>query len=149
MLNRFIQDYIDYQNKHEDYILLQNEYFDTEIFKEIVHFMDMAFPEWKSNKGIGFYAPEFVLTTIQNCDYLIEAETLNLNLLYAELVLEYPKSKASYELSFEEYFDNYFFAKLEDDSFEATSHQQQEEVYRNYFERVITYIPYDFIGNNF
>lgn len=149
MLNTFIENYIDYQNKHEDYILLQNEYFNTEIFEEIIHFMDMAFPEWKTNKGIGMYAPEFVLTTIYNCDYLTEAETLDLNLLYAELVLEYPKSKAQYKHSFEDYFDNYFFNMLEEDSLDTISNQEQEELYRNYFEKFLAYAPYDFVSDNF
>lgn len=50
----------------EDYRLIQNEYAGTTIYTEVVHFLQLAFPEWNSNKGLGAGAPEFVLQLINN-----------------------------------------------------------------------------------
>lgn len=67
-----ILDFLDYQEKHRDYFLLINEYSGTELYKEIIHFMNLAFPEWTSNAGIGRWAAEFVLRAIQNIEYTEE-----------------------------------------------------------------------------
>ncbi|WJS93877.1 hypothetical protein NYQ10_17465 [Flavobacterium johnsoniae] len=37
-----------------EYYDLMNEHSETELFTEIIHFMDMSFPEWKTNRGLGF-----------------------------------------------------------------------------------------------
>jgi hypothetical protein len=44
---------------------LMAEHSGTELFKEIIHFMDISFPEWKTNRGIGFSAAEFILHCIE------------------------------------------------------------------------------------
>lgn len=41
-----------------------NEYSETELFNEIIHFMGISFPEWKTNRGIGFSTTEFILHCI-------------------------------------------------------------------------------------
>ncbi|WP_272023610.1 hypothetical protein [Olleya namhaensis] len=48
------------------------EYSHLEIYKETIHFMDLAFPEWTTNKGVGFWAAEFILTSILNLEHLYE-----------------------------------------------------------------------------
>ena len=41
-----------------------NEYSETELFKEIIHFMDMSFPEWKTNRSLGFTSIDFIIHCI-------------------------------------------------------------------------------------
>ena len=95
-----ILDYQDYLDEHEDYLHLMEEYSHTEIFIEIIHFMDIAFPEWITNKGVGFWAAEFVLTSIQNFEHLYEQPDFSsfeiLKELYLNLVAEYRNSKISF-----------------------------------------------------
>jgi len=64
-----IENYQHHFDVHKDYFVLMEEYSETEMFKEIVHFMNMAFPEWLTNRGIGGWAAEFILTNIQDLDY--------------------------------------------------------------------------------
>ena len=41
------------------------EYSGTELFREIIHFMDISFPEWKTNREIGLSAAEFISYCIE------------------------------------------------------------------------------------
>ena len=95
------EEYTQNREEHEDYYTIMEEYSQTELFEEIIHFMDIAFPEWKSNKGIGFWAGEFVLTAILNNDHLEDRTVCTqremLIDLYLELVSEYKNTKAQYE----------------------------------------------------
>lgn len=64
------RDYTDYMDQHESYVGLMEEYSQTEIFKEIINFLNKKFPKWSSNHFLGSWAAEFVETTIQNLEYL-------------------------------------------------------------------------------
>lgn len=51
---------------------MENEYLsdlydmkDHDIYKEIVLFLDDFRPDWRKNKGLGYYAPEFILNVIE------------------------------------------------------------------------------------
>ena len=103
-MNDTINEYIDNREQHQDYYTLIEEYYETELFKEIIHFMNIAFPEWKTNKGIGFWAGEFILNSILNNEYLTDVEEFSqrdlLITLYAELEIEYKKCKNQYTFVF-------------------------------------------------
>tara|TARA_B110000208_G_scaffold170579_1_gene212271 strand:- start:89372 stop:89851 length:480 start_codon:yes stop_codon:yes gene_type:complete len=103
-MNDTINEYIDNREQHQDYYTLIEEYYETELFKEIIHFMNIAFPEWKTNKGIGFWAGEFILNSILNNEYLTDVEEFSqrdlLITLYSELEIEYKKCKNQYTFVF-------------------------------------------------
>jgi len=98
-----IEDFIDNRIDHEDYYTLIEEYNETEIYKEIIHFMYLAFPDWTSNNGIGGWAAEFVLTSIRNLEHVYEDEQMSssdkLKDIYTTLVDDYDDFKSMYSLS--------------------------------------------------
>ncbi len=53
----------------EDYLLIQQEYSPTEVFLEITGFLNLAFPSWKLNSGLGAGASEFMLRFINQYEY--------------------------------------------------------------------------------
>lgn len=98
-----IQDYHDHLDQHQDYITLMEEYSHLEIYKETIHFMDIAFPNWTTNRGIGFWAAEFVLTSIQNLEHLYNETNSSsfetLKELYLNLVDDYENSKSQFSFA--------------------------------------------------
>jgi len=101
-----IDDYQQHFDSHRDYFVLMEEYSSTELFKEVIHFMDLAFPEWTSNRGIGGWAAEFILSNINELESFKEKEKYSsLGLLrgcYLSLANEYEKTKKKYNLVVEE-----------------------------------------------
>lgn len=107
MLNMFQYDeLLDYHEQHHDFFVLANEYSGTEIFKEIILFMYEAFPEWTSNRGIGEASAEFVLTAIQNLDYVYDDDDCDydsrqsLETIFLSLPEYYKRTKEWYEMKF-------------------------------------------------
>lgn len=95
-----LEDYIDFQNKHEDYILLMEEYSRTQLFKETILFLNEAFPDWKTNKGIGSWAAEFVLHIINSNEYLEFEDSYSKEKfkdLYEDIVFTYETFKLNYQ----------------------------------------------------
>jgi len=113
----------------EEFLLyeeLTDIYSSSEVYKEIIHFMDLAFPEWNSNYGIGKWAPEFINSTIESLDFLPEfskdTSLNNLTAIYAELIDSYHSYKESYQKTLSIIIDHEFnldyeleFINLEDD----------------------------------
>jgi len=104
----------------EEFLLykeLTDIYSSSEIYKEIIHFMDLAFPEWNSNYGIGKWAPEFINATIESLDFLPEfAKDTSLNnliALYGELTDSYQSYKESYQKTLSIIINNEFNLKYE------------------------------------
>lgn len=88
------------REKHEDFYELMEDYQRSNLFDDIIEFMDETFPEWDSNEGVGSWAAEFVLSAIHDLedDYYDEdvdnkesKETLE-----SYLKGEYPGSKHNY-----------------------------------------------------
>src|SRR5690606_18953598 len=95
-----LEEHLDFLDQHSDYFILSGEHFGTELYKEIIHYMDIAFPEWTSHAGIGSWAAEFVLTGIQNLEYYGEEEQTSAEMLrdiYVELAVDYKSFKESYQ----------------------------------------------------
>jgi len=137
----------------EDYQILQNEYSGTEQLHEILHFLDLAFPEWKTNEGLGVGAPEFVLWVV---NHTIEACHTNsmreyLKLLYIEIADSYQTSKEFHTNSFKENCycdfiqmdDDLFFEKFETD-FESLSDFQIDDLFKKYHSDKLTQEPFNF-----
>lgn len=71
--------------------------------EEILHFLDLAFPKWKTNCGLGTFAPEFVNWLLEHTSESFQDDSfLNfLNLLYLEIADEYSKYEESQAFSFD------------------------------------------------
>ena len=107
MLNQFhFEEFLDNREMHMDYYTVMEQYNETELLYEILHFMDLAFPEWKSNKGIGTWAGEFVLSIIENNEYLDDREEYTfkemLTNLYIELADRYSDMQVEYSFAFDD-----------------------------------------------
>lgn len=96
---------------NEDYKLIQNEYASTTIYTEVVHFLQLAYPEWNCNKGLGAGAPEFVLQLINEHE-----ETFYTKPQREALVSLYLDASDSYELSQKHFFSD-LMSRLETEFF--------------------------------
>ena len=90
-----------YMEEHIDYYALKNEYSGKEILKEAILFMNSAFPEWKTNGGVGSWAAEFMYDSLESLGYLQDedAEYSSLEMLknlYEVLAYNYQRKKDSY-----------------------------------------------------
>ncbi|MFH6956819.1 hypothetical protein ACHRV1_05380 [Flavobacterium aquidurense] len=104
-----------------EYYNLMNEHSETELFKEIIHFMDISFPEWKTNKGLGTSATEFILHCI---DFLSqctlekrgnEFNSESLAILYLSVAEDYERFKTEYQFIFSALVLEKFTAEFEVD----------------------------------
>lgn len=97
------------------------EHSETELFKEIIHFMDISFPEWKTNKGLGFTSLEFVwhcIDFLTLCNLEKNDEVLNLKSLktvYLSLAEDYERFRIAYQSIFLAYALDKFTAEYEDE----------------------------------
>lgn len=152
-----ILELLDYREKHHDYFLLINEYSGTELYREIVHFMNLAFPEWTYNAGIGRWAAEFVLTAIQNLEYTQEKNYSSLETLkeiYVVLAEDYQSSKKEYQFAildeilegFDQEYGDYLDENehLPKNDFNALYH----ELYNNYQSEFLRKRTYEFIEDD-
>lgn len=103
------------------YKRLMNEHSETELFKEIIHFMDISFPEWKTNKGLGTSATEFILHCIDflsQCTLEKTGDELNsksLTTLYLSVAEDYERFKTEYQFIFSANVLEKFTAKFEEE----------------------------------
>ena len=147
-----VEEIITFYDEHESYITLKCEYAENEVFKEVIHFMDLRFSAWKTNKGVGYYAAEFVLNVIENTDYITTPmNRKGLEALYSELVTEYPKWKRNYKSSFLDNFDNLFFSTLKDDSEDyedSMSDIEIDKAYNEHYHKALELETYNFEFND-
>lgn len=106
------------------------EYSNTELFKEIIHFIDIKYPEWKTNNGIGFWAGEFVCTVILNNEYLQDRDEYSFRemceTLYKELDVHYNKTKSSFDFIYKDVLFRDFEIKY-DEELEENEHLSEAE----------------------
>ena len=148
--NISIENYQEYYEAHRDYFVLMEEYFHLEIYKEIIQFMNLAFPEWKSNRGIGAWAAEFILTNIQSLDYFDEIENYTsldkLKDCYLSLSEEYTKTKPQYKLVIEQLvlksYQNENEELLMDD--DSLSNSELDSLFMSFREKYLNKIIYNF-----
>lgn len=120
----YIEDFIENREAHEDYYSVMEEYFNTELFQEIIHFMDIKYPNWKTNGGIGFWAAEFVNSAIQNNEYFLDRDEFSfkemLVNLYEELDYDYERMKSNFDMVYNNVlfmdFENHYEDELEENN---------------------------------
>jgi hypothetical protein len=137
--------------KHFSYYRVMNEYSGTELFKEIIHFMEMSFPEWKSNNGIGFCAPEFILNSIEFLTECISEQRhedlrlKSLKLLYVSVAEDYERFKIEYKSIFLSIvlvkFNEKFEEELED---EFLSDFRYNDLYDTFLKKELEKVAYNF-----
>lgn len=86
------------EENSNDFMILQMEYSNTELYKEIIAFMNVAFPLWNTFEGIGNCAPQFILSTIQNLDYIDELNDKTLALIYEDISSSYIDTLKFYQI---------------------------------------------------
>ena len=133
------------------YKTLMEEHSDTELFKELIHFMEIAFPEWKTNKGLGTTATEFISDSINflsQCNLEKRDDQLNkqsLTQIYLSLAEDYERYKIQYQsIFFEntlEKFATEFEEELED---EFLTDFRYNDLYDNFFNQELMKVVHDF-----
>lgn len=113
------------------YHAIQNEYENSLILKEALLFMDEAFPEWKTNSGVGTWAAEFMYDCLENLAYLQDEDSEHssfevLKGIYEELAFNYQRMKDSYSIAFYNSIVRDFDIANEDFEFE-NSHLSVED----------------------
>jgi len=89
--------------RNEDYELLREEYEGTQVYEDFVSFMDFLNPDWRKEKELGEWAPEFCLNYIQQYENLLEDEDIQISFKswlaeqYKEISEEYDNSKSRYQ----------------------------------------------------
>jgi hypothetical protein len=71
----FESDPMSYSTAHEDLVNLYMNYKDSEIYKELVLFLNDYNQDWRENRELGYYAAEFCLHIIGLCQNGFEDET--------------------------------------------------------------------------
>lgn len=105
----------------EQYYKLMNEYSGTELFQETIHFMNISFPEWKTNQGIGFSAAEFILHCMEflsQCTMDKKDEEFNLEslkTLYQSVAEDYLRFKIEYQFIFSAFALDKFITEYENE----------------------------------
>ena len=134
-----IREYTDYMDQHEPFVGLMEEYSQTEIFKEIINFLNKKFPKWSSNHFLGLWAAEFVETTIQNLEYLQDREEHTklemLTTIQEEITNRFDDTFINYQSIFSEQlminFESTFKEELADNR--HLPYQEYSDFYNNLF----------------
>ena len=71
--------------------------------EEILHFLELAFPDWKTNGGLGAFAPEFVIWVLDHTSESYQNDSFLdfLKFVYFEIADEYSKFQKSQAFSFD------------------------------------------------
>tara|TARA_R110002012_G_scaffold108009_1_gene250291 strand:- start:7585 stop:8034 length:450 start_codon:yes stop_codon:yes gene_type:complete len=114
--------------------------------EEILHFLDLAFPKWKTNGGLGAFAPEFVIWILDHSSESYQNDSFFdfLKFVYFEIADEYSKYEESQAFSFEleciKYFSEdseAFYETLSEDEYKVELEKfeaSRREVTPFYFE---------------
>tara|TARA_R110002020_G_scaffold42212_15_gene123987 strand:- start:114 stop:539 length:426 start_codon:yes stop_codon:yes gene_type:complete len=91
------------QDVNLSYDQISYKYSGSVQLEEILHFLDLAFPKWKTNGGLGAFAPEFVIWILDHSfeSYQNDSFFEFLKFVYFEIAEEYPKYKESQAFSFD------------------------------------------------
>jgi hypothetical protein len=101
--------------------------------------MDIKYPNWKTNNGIGFWAADFVYSVIQNDEYLLDRNEYSfknmLENLYQELVYDYERMKSNFDMVYQNVllndFENHYEEELEEN--DHLSEEDYSSFYNNLF----------------
>jgi 5'(3')-deoxyribonucleotidase len=132
-MDNFYRSMMDFEDENEDYATLYNSYLNTEIYNEIRGFLDIAHPEWRKNKNLGKWAPEFILSIINMWEDREEDETYKdwLKTLYEETDSDYSSYCSDYQSVRSNELEREFqqeFGYVED----YDTYEEYEEAYKVY-----------------
>lgn len=135
----------------EEYHELMENHSETELFKEIIHFMDISFPEWKTNKGLGFTSVEFIkycIDFLSLCNLGRNDQVLNLKSLktiYLSLAEDYERFRLEYQFIFSSFVLNKFTIEYEDEiEDEYLTDFRYNCLYEFFFNQELGKVVYDF-----
>jgi len=97
-LENIAQNCHDFVLENEELYELYDKYANSEIYVEIVDFLDIFKPDWRTLKGLGKVAPEYLHSVIENCGpYNEESERYPdfLTRLFLALVDRYPNYEST------------------------------------------------------
>jgi len=128
-----------------------DEYSETELFKEIIHFMEISFPEWKTNREVGFSAAEFILHSIEflsQCNLEKPDNELNhksLKTLYLSVAEDYQRFKTEYQFIFSSFTLGKFTTEYENEIEDKyLTDFRYNDLYESFFKQELEKITYDF-----
>lgn len=144
-------------NINDSYEIICEEYSGTELYIEIIHLMNLAFPEWRSHSGIGNGAPDFILENLEHYQETLEHSSQRqwLITLYLGLADSYWEAKDFYNDSFKAACDEKV-AAMDLDEFESEFGKQVDQMsdeelnncFKDFWLSKIDEIPYDFKFND-
>ena len=134
-MESFYQEMCDFQEENEEMVRLYETFYQTNIYNEIINFLDIAHPEWRKNKELGESAPEFILHIIAMCeDQEYESSTVEwLTSLYEEIASEYERSKSFNQSTRDTSLIKEFISERaieEDDFYIEDKYQKQYEKFK-------------------
>ena len=126
--------YASYMEEQLPYHAIKNEYDDSSLLKEALLFMGQAFPEWKTNSGVGTWAAEFMYETLESLGYLDDEGTEYssfeiLKNLYEVLVDNYQRKKVDYRILNRETMIKTFEAHIDIEDFDYDNEHLSVEDY--------------------
>ncbi|SHG58068.1 hypothetical protein SAMN05444481_105200 [Flavobacterium frigidimaris] len=128
-----------------------DEYSERELFKEIIHFMDISFPEWKTNRGLGFTSLEFIrhcidfltLSSLEKNDKVLKLRYLKT--VYMSLVEDYERFRMEYQFIFSSFALDKFSAEYADEiEDEYLTDFKYNYLYNSFLNDELPKVTYDF-----
>jgi hypothetical protein len=89
--------------RNDEYETLKEEYQGTQVYDDFVSFMDFLNPDWRKEKELGEWAPEFCLNYIQEYESLLEDEDIQIPFKawlaeqYQDICERYDNTKSTYQ----------------------------------------------------
>lgn len=162
------EEFMDNQELHKYYYRVMEEYSGTNIFNATINIMEKTFPDWKSHRGIGFWAAEFIYDRLDNFNNIIESEEddeltafnvelteKHLVLIYDELIDEYAKSIDDYKVYFISKSFEMFEAYLDEETLNGDvfteedidnmSMEEFNKALNGFTERLLNKVIYNFV----
>ena len=147
--------YCDNREQHATYYELMEDCPNSELFDEILIFMDSFFPDWKTNNNLGYWSADFVLDMVNlydSQDVTISFREMLVN-LYPDLAEEFHSRKQDYNFAFKESILQLFENKYEDELRENNHLSQKDynalydHLHNELLNEKLKEIPYNFVDD--
>ncbi|WP_196887453.1 hypothetical protein [Aureivirga sp. CE67] len=132
-------DYIQFCSSNSDLKTIKEKYVNTEIYEEVVHFLNWFYPEWKTRAGLGYWSPEFILDIIVENEQIFNNKDFEridkLHHIYKYTSLAYLKSKENYKHVFKSWCLKKFYA-TKNDIVEYLSTENRKKMFKMFVNKV-------------
>lgn len=151
----YTESYCDNREKHASYYELMEDCPNSELFDEILIFMDGFFPDWKTNYNLGYWSADFMLDMVNlydSQDVTISFREMLVN-LYPDLAEEYSSRKEDYSFILKdavlELFENKYEEELRENNHlkEVDYSAWYDNLYNNLLNKKLKETPYNFIDD--